>query len=55
MSDNRNAAGRLRKLETIWQRPRKCQTCYGAAYALVFVPEGEDPVAPEYTPTHCRE
>jgi hypothetical protein len=53
MNDNRTPAGRLRKLETLWQAPRTCQTCYGARYALIFVPEGEDHAAPEYTPTHC--
>lgn len=32
-----------------------CHTCYGAAYAVVFVPQGADEKNSEYCPTHCRE
>lgn len=46
--------GRITHLESRI-RNRACTTCYGAAYAHVFVPQGEDPDAPEYNPTHCTE
>jgi hypothetical protein len=32
-----------------------CRSCWGAAYAIVIVPEGADEESPEYCPTHCRE
>jgi hypothetical protein len=48
-----NHARRLDALAE-WTCP-KCRTCYGHAFAIVIVPEGEDPTAPEWNPTHCRE
>lgn len=32
-----------------------CRTCYGYAYALVFVPREGQEADPEYRPIHCPE
>jgi hypothetical protein len=48
-SDN----GRLRKLETLWQRPKKCQICHGRPVLHVLVPDPADVDRPEYTPSTC--
>lgn len=44
---------RLTALERVAKPP--CRTCYGYAFAIVFVPDGDDETAPEWNPTQCRE
>lgn len=46
-------ATRISRLEETIRRNNKCTTCWDTATAIVFVPEGEDPDAPEWTPTAC--
>ena len=50
---SRDLEGRISRLEDRLGT-RQCTTCYGAAYAIVFVPDGADENAPEYFPTHCK-
>jgi hypothetical protein len=47
-------SARIARLED-WIGNRTCTSCYGAAYATVFIPEGEDEDDPEYNPTECPE
>ncbi len=46
---------RIERLAEIYTPAQKCGSCYGHAYALVFVPDGVDESASEWNPTHCRE
>jgi hypothetical protein len=50
------SANHHRRLDDIAKRIQPtCKTCYGFAFAIVFVPQGEDEHAADWRPTHCRE
>lgn len=51
---NRDHGRRIDRLEARIQNLR-CMTCYGHAFAIVFVPNEGDEDKPEWNPTHCSE